>query len=219
MAYQAELVIFDCDGVLVDSEMLATQVESVHLRTVGIDLTPEEVADRYVGLSTSTMTGLIFEEFGVEVGEDFFAEAGALIAAEFDRSLAPVPGMAHALASLELPRCVASSSDPTRISHSLDLTGLQSFFEPHRIFSATMVKRGKPAPDLFLHAAEQCGVHPDLCVVVEDSTPGVTAAVAAGMRVIGFTAGGHCGPKHADRLRAAGADAVISVASELALTF
>ncbi|MFT7647825.1 MAG: HAD superfamily hydrolase (TIGR01509 family) [Candidatus Poriferisodalaceae bacterium] len=161
------------------------------------------------------MSGLILEEFGVDVGAEFFAEAGALIAAEFDRSLAAVPGIADALTGLDRARCLASSSDPARISHSLGLTGLIGFFEPHLVFSATMVERGKPAPDLFLYAAAECAVLPDVCVVIEDSVPGVTAAVPAGMRVIGFAGGGHCGPRHAGRLDEAGADVVVHHGSDL----
>ena len=102
-------------------------------------------------------------------------------------------------------RCVASSSAPARLRHSLSLTGLLRYFEPH-VFSATQVARGKPAPDLFLFAAASMQRAPAACVVIEDSVPGVQAAVAAGMRVIGFTGGGHCRPGHAERLRAAGRD-------------
>jgi HAD superfamily hydrolase (TIGR01509 family) len=118
------------------------------------------------------------------------------------------------LTALPQRRCVASSSAPERLRHSLSLTGLLRCFEPH-VFSATEVARGKPAPDLFLFAAASMQVAPVGCVVIEDSVPGVQAAVAAGMRAIGFTGGGHCRPGHAERLRAAGAAAVTDAMAAL----
>ncbi len=118
------------------------------------------------------------------------------------------------LAGRGVPRAVASSSATERIARSLALTGLTDHFAPH-LYSASMVPNGKPAPDLFLHAASQLGVEPGDCVVVEDAVPGVLAGVAAGMRVIGFTAAGHCGADHAAGLVGAGADEVAATAAEL----
>ncbi len=110
---------------------------------------------------------------------------------------------------------MASSSDLHRIRLSLDITGLAGFFPPGQVFSAQMVERGKPAPDLFLHAAEQLGTDPDRCLVIEDSPHGVTAALAAGMKVVGFVGGGHARPALVDRLRAAGAETIVEHAEQL----
>ena len=118
-----------------------------------------------------------------------------------------MPGIHSVVRALTGPRCVASGSAPERLRHSLGLTGLLPHFDPH-IFSATQVARGKPAPDLFLFAAQRMQAATDACLVIEDSVAGVQAAVAAGMRVIGFTGGSHCRPDHADRLRAAGVSAL-----------
>lgn len=123
-------------------------------------------------------------------------------------------GVEEALAALTCKVCVASSSSPERLRHSLSLVGLLRWFDPH-IFSAAQVARGKPAPDLFLFAARQMGVEPHSCVVIEDSVPGVAGATAAGMRVIGFTGGSHCGPGHSVRLRSAGAFATLADLGEL----
>jgi HAD superfamily hydrolase (TIGR01509 family) len=210
-----ELIIFDCDGVLVDSEILTVQIESRHLADVGIALTPAEVAARYVGLSTTSMVGKIRDEFGVELTPDFWAELRTEVLAELGASLSPVPGIGSVLEASELPRCIASSSDPERIALSLRTAGLSAAFAADRIFSATMVERGKPAPDLFLHAASRCGATPQRCVVVEDSPSGVQAGVAAGMTVVGLTAGGHCPPDHAARLSDAGAHSVVGACSDL----
>jgi len=120
----------------------------------------------------------------------------------FEAELIAMPGIAAVLTAIRAPVCVASSNTPKRLQYTLSRTGLLSWFAPC-IFSATMVERGKPAPDLFLFAAGQMDVEPRSCLVVEDSVPGVTAAVAAGMRVIGFTGGSHCRPGHSERLRQA----------------
>jgi HAD superfamily hydrolase (TIGR01509 family) len=125
-----------------------------------------------------------------------------------------MPGIEAVLDGLSSRMCVASSSSPERLRHTLGLVDLYRRFDPH-VFSATMVARGKPAPDLFLHAAAQMGADPAGCVVIEDSVPGVTAAVAAGMTAIGFVGGGHCGTGHADRLRSAGAALVVETMTEL----
>ena len=145
---------------------------------------------------------------------DFAETLNRTLFARFETRAAADP---RACATLSWPspirRCVASSSLPEQIAFSLRLTGLDDLFE--HIFSASEVARGKPAPDLFLHAAARMGIAPDDCLVIEDSTAGVQAARAAGMNVIGFAGGGHCGPNHADRLREAGAQDVVSLMSEL----
>jgi HAD superfamily hydrolase (TIGR01509 family) len=201
------LIIFDCDGVLIDSEAIACRADSACLAELGIALSADEILDSYLGISVAAMCADIEQRLGRALPADFAETLRLRVAAAFERELAPIPGVAAVLAALPHRRCVASSSAPERLRHSLSLTGLLHWFEPH-VYSATQVARGKPAPDLFLFAAAAMQVAPEACVVVEDSVPGVQAAVAAGMRAIGFTGGGHCRPGHAARLRAAGAAAI-----------
>lgn len=137
----------------------------------------------------------------------FEPEVRALAREAFERELRPIPGVEAALTRLRVPRCVASSTEPVALRASLEHTGLWDSFAPH-VFSASQVARGKPAPDLFLLAASTLGVAPSRCTVVEDSPFGCAAGAAAGMRVLGFVGGGHCGPEHADALREAGATLV-----------
>jgi HAD superfamily hydrolase (TIGR01509 family) len=208
------LHIFDCDGVLVDSELLVTRIESELLRTVGIDLSSEEIATAFVGLSDTEMHRRIEEQWAIRLPSDFAMRKAARLDTAFEVELRPVPGVPELLSQLSTARCVASSSDVVRIRRSLAATGLTPFFEPH-LYSAAMVANGKPAPDLFLHAARSMGVPTGACVVIEDSPYGVAAGRAAGMHVVGFTAGGHCGPGLADELLAAGADVIAADADEL----
>ncbi|HEX8663106.1 MAG TPA: HAD family hydrolase [Beijerinckiaceae bacterium] len=209
-APKAQLVIFDCDGVLVDSETLACGVEAQALTALGHPITGEEVARRYAGLSDADMRREIEREIGRALPQDHAERCAAELEDAFRRELRPVAGMTavvDAVAAAGLKRCVASSSAPERLRLALTVTGLWERFAPN-VFSARMVARGKPAPDLFLFAAERMAVEPAACLVVEDSVPGVLAARAAGMTIIGFSGGGHCGPDHAVRLKEAGADAV-----------
>jgi HAD superfamily hydrolase (TIGR01509 family) len=202
-----DLVIFDCDGVLIDSEALACRTDAACLAEIGIAMSAEEIMDRYVGISDDTMFADIARRHGRELPTGFTETVRRRVAAAFDSDLVAMPGVEAVLTALQGPRCVASSSAPPRLRHSLGLTGLLRHFEPN-VFSATQVARGKPAPDLFLFAAASMAAAPAACAVIEDSVPGVQAAVAAGMPVIGFTGGGHCRAGHADRLRGAGAAAV-----------
>ena len=209
-----ELVIFDCDGVLIDSEAIACRADAACLAEIGVVLSVEEILDRYLGISAAEMCADIEARHRVRLPEDFGETMRRRVAAAFETELLPMAGVAEALAAMPQRRCVASSSAPQRLRHSLSLTGLLHWFEPH-VFSATQVARGKPAPDLFLFAAASMQVAPSSCVVIEDSVPGVQAAVAAGMRVIGFIGGSHCRPEHAERLRTAGAVAVIASMQQL----
>jgi len=209
-----DLIIFDCDGVLVDSEIVSFEAEADMLAEIGIPLTARDLLARFLGTSSASMFSTIARENGIKLPPDFAERAAQRTLETFDRKLRPTPGIAELLANLPSRKCVASSSEPPRIRHSLSLAGILHHFEPH-IFSATQVKRGKPAPDLFLFAAGSMGTPPERCLVVEDSVAGVTAARAAGMTVLGFTGGSHCLDGHADKLRGAGADEVFATMTEI----
>jgi HAD superfamily hydrolase (TIGR01509 family) len=184
----AELVIFDCDGVLLDSERIAVRVDAQVLADLGWPLSEAEIIDRFVGRSHSYMVGEIEAHLGRPLPATWDAELDPLYREAFAAELAPVAGVIQALAAISIPSCVASSSSHERLRFTLELVGLYERFAG-RIFSAADVPRGKPAPDLFLYAARRCGVSPDACVVVEDSQWGVEAARAAGMRAIGYAGG------------------------------
>jgi HAD superfamily hydrolase (TIGR01509 family) len=186
----AELVIFDCDGVLVDSERLAVRVESRLLTELGWPISEDEVLDRFVGRSDAAMLAEIERELGRPVPEWTERYQADLIAA-FHAELVAVEGVAPAIDAVEalgLSTCIASSGTHDKMRISLGLTGLHERFAG-RIFSVSQVRAGKPAPDLFLLAAAEMGVAPERCVVVEDSRSGVEAARAAGMRSLGFAGG------------------------------
>lgn len=186
----APLLIFDCDGVLVDSEPLSIAVLIDMVAHQGVQITPEEAYERFLGRSVASMTATLWDEYGIETDIDFLEHMRSALFARFRNELKAIDGMGETLDRLDVPRCVASSSQPERIRYSLGLTGLLGRLEPH-IFSATMVKNGKPAPDLFLHAADQMQAAPENCIVIEDSPAGIAAAKAAGMRVFAFTGGSH----------------------------
>jgi HAD superfamily hydrolase (TIGR01509 family) len=210
----ASLHIFDCDGVLVDSEVLATRIESQLLRDVGVELTAESIAAAFVGISDAEMHGRIEADWDVTLPEDFTVRRAARLDEVFRTELRAVAGISGVLQALDEMRCVASSSSPDRIRTSLAVTGLDRFFGPH-IFSASSVERGKPAPDLFLYAADAMETDPARCIVIEDSTPGVAAGRAAGMHVVGFTGASHCVPILSDQLREAGAHTIAPDAEAL----
>jgi HAD superfamily hydrolase (TIGR01509 family) len=203
-----ELIIFDCDGVLIDSEAISCRTDAACLAEIGMAISVEEIMDRYLGISAAEMCADIERRYQRTLPADFAETLRLRVAAAFEAGLEPIAGVEAVLRESPQRRCVASGSTPERLRHSLRVAGLLHLFEPH-LFSASEVAHGKPAPDLFLFAAVAMEVAPAACVVVEDSVPGVQAAVAAGMRAIGFAGGGHCRPGHAERLRAAGADAVI----------
>ncbi|MFJ9774712.1 HAD family hydrolase [Kitasatospora sp. NPDC101157] len=191
MSEPIDLVIFDCDGVLVDSEVIAVRVLVQLGEEFGWPLTEAEAIERFVGRSEAANHAMVAERLGEEAATLFDKRFRELHAEAVDAGLTPVPGLPEALDALEalgLPTCVASSGTHEKMRHTLGRTGLYGRFEG-RIFSATEVGRGKPAPDLFLHAARSMGVDPARCLVVEDSGPGVQAARAAGMRALGYAGG------------------------------
>lgn len=189
MADAPGLIIFDCDGVLVDSEPLAIRSLLEGMEDLGLAMGADEARRVFVGLSWKSVLAEIEQRLGGPVPEGWSEGRRARDRALFEAELEAVPGVRAVLQHLQTqgqPICVASSGLPEKIRFSLTLTDLIGFFADDRIFSASMVARGKPHPDLFEHAAQICGVAPADCVVIEDSVPGATGAVAAGMRVLAY---------------------------------
>ena len=201
-----DLIIFDCDGVLVDSEVLSSRAHAEALTRHGYPITAEQERDRFLGVSDREARLTIEAEIGRKLPDDFESQMQHAALHLYAEHLRLIPYVAETVAALPLPKCVASSGTPDKIRYGLTCAGLYDQFVPH-IFSAVQVKRGKPAPDLFLFAAQQMGAAPERCVVVEDSVPGVTGARVAGMTVLGFHGGSHCTPAHAAMLKNAGAAA------------
>jgi HAD superfamily hydrolase (TIGR01509 family) len=209
MQDEACLIIFDCDGVLIDSEPLSCRAVAEELTKAGFPFSAAQVGTRFTGMSDVSMYAAIEREAGRRLPPDLNRRVHERLMAAFRSELKAIDGIHHVLDHLDgsaIPYCVASSSTPERLDITLNHVGLHDRFAA--IFSASMVKRGKPAPDLFLHAAVNMGVRPGRCVVVEDSVAGVTAARAAGMAVVGFSGGGHCLVGHDEMLAGAGADKV-----------
>lgn len=204
-----DLVVFDCDGVLVDSEIISCRTHADVLTSAGYPITAEEVHARFLGRSSREARIEIEADLGRALPDDFDSQLHDVLFRDFRSSLQQIPGMAGTLADLTIPVCVASSGSPERIRLALELVGLHERFAPH-IFSASQVANGKPAPDLFLFAAEQMQAQPARCVVIEDSVAGVIGAQRAGMTVLGFHGGSHCGPDSADALLYAGAAATFA---------
>ena len=203
------MVIFDCNGVLVDSERLASAIVSREFMRAGFAITPDVVARYFTGRRPADMFAEVETAAGRKLPRDFAATVTNATLHCFRAELRATRYAAHALTWLRGPKCVASSSPFERIRVSLESADLIRFFEPN-LFSANEVRNGKPAPDVFLHAAAKMHVEPSDCVVVEDSAVGVAAGVAAGMKVVGFAGGSHAGAGLGNHLRAAGANAVIT---------
>lgn len=183
-----DLIIFDCDGVLVDSERLSIKIDALFLERIGWPMSEEEIVQRWVGRSDADMQAEIEAHIGRPIPPDIDEEFSRIYREMFDRELAPVDGIREALDAITIPRCVASSGKHDTIRRNLGLTGLSGYFG-ERIFSATDVEHGKPAPDLFLLAARTLGAEPSRCAVVEDSVYGVEAALAAGMLPFAYAGG------------------------------
>lgn len=185
-----ELIIFDCDGVLIDSEVLAASalIDALEAHGVGVDM--DFVARHFIGRAYPVILTEVKARFGVELPAHFEELYRARLLAAFEAGLAAMAGAGEALDALRVPYCLATSSTPARLSASLRLTGLAGRFAG-RAFTSAEVARGKPAPDLFLHAAARMGAAPADCVVVEDSAAGLAAGLAAGMEVWHFVGGGH----------------------------
>lgn len=202
------MIIFDCNGVLVDSEQIAAAVAADELARVGIAITPELVTRYFSGRRPADMLAMIEAVTCQRLPLGLGATIAAATLKRLREELRAMPHAAHALTWLRGPKCVASSSPPERIRASLETTGLARFFS--FVFSAADVPNGKPAPDLFLHAASRMGVQAPDCIVVEDSAAGVAAATAAGMTAIGFVGGSHADAQLSEQLASAGARTIVA---------
>lgn len=204
-----KLVIFDCDGVLVDSEYLSAKVKAELLTNAGFPTTGEELSERYAGMTFEDTLKAIEKQIDIPLSANLLSQAHSEFVRRIETELAPIDGIRDLVASLDLPYCICSNSVGENIQKMLQTTGLYDLFEG-KIFSAPEVgsKKPKPAPDVFLFAAKSFNIAPENTVVIEDSVPGTTAAKAAGMRVIGFTGGSHAFPGLADALTEAGASTV-----------
>lgn len=212
------MIIFDCDGVLVDSEGIKSDVVARHLAKVGIAMTGAALIERFSGMPEREMYRALSLETGIEISGEHASETHALKLSECASKgeALVMPGVHQCLDALRgVEACVASSSSPPMLEQLLRQTRLWDRFAPN-IFSAAQVKRGKPAPDLFLFAATRMAIAPEQCLVVEDSLAGIAAAKAAAMIAIGFAGGCHCGPDHAEKLYRAGAGKVFTDMPSLA---
>ena len=207
-------LIYDCDGVLVDLEVLAGAALAELMTSLGHPLTGTECTRIFGGLNVTDVLAKAEQILGRPVPPDRGEEAGQRLLARFRQELQPVNGAAAAIASLLYRRCVCSSSAPERLRLSLDVTGLAPLFGAH-VFSATQVRHGKPAPDLFLFAAGALGEAPSDAIVIEDLPLGIAAARAAGMRSIGFVGASHVSSDLRERLKAAGADLIVDAMVDL----
>lgn len=184
----AKLIIFDCDGVLVDSEPLANATESEHLARVGIQLTPAQARASFKGKTIGQVVALVQQSVAATLTAEWLHDLGMWTALAMVRALQPVSGVMPVLQSLRaahIAMCVASQSSLPRVQLCLTLAGLESYFAGH-VFTASMIARPKPAPDLFLYAAAQMRIDRTDCLVIEDSPSGVAAAIDAGMDVLGY---------------------------------
>ncbi|HBM61979.1 MAG TPA: HAD family phosphatase [Citreicella sp.] len=218
---QAQAIIFDLDGCLVDSEPQSLAAVAAEMRALGIaDATPEEIGARFLGVSISVIHDYVERRSGAPCPPEFSANFERRLFASYETGLTCIPGVPGLLQQLHtegVPMAIGTGGSLLRLATTLRLSGLAPYFE-ERGFSADQVAQGKPAPDLFLLAARELGVPPEICVVIEDSPHGVKAARAAGMRAIGFTGGTHLDGRrevHADTLRQAGAEEVLADMSQM----
>ncbi len=206
---EPELLIFDCDGVLVDSEILVCTAVSEELTRLGYPITPEDVVRRFAGRPEREILAEVAADWGRPVPAAYYAAMKRRVSYAFENELQAIAGAAEVLPRLRLPKIVASSSAPHKLEQGLRFVGLYGHFAPD-IVSVHSVAAGKPSPDVFVFAAGWMRTPVQRCLVLEDSEPGVRGARAAGMRVWGFTGGSHCGAGHAERLLTAGAERVLT---------
>ncbi|UNE54893.1 HAD family hydrolase [Bartonella machadoae] len=212
---QIDLIIFDCDGVLVDSEYLAAKIGSQLLKQIGYEISPEELAERYAGLIFRDILKKVEQETGKPVSAHLITQMSNLFRAQITTDLRALDGIREAIKIVQTryPYCICSNAKSDNVKEMLSAVNLYDLFDgKNKIFSAPEVgtKRTKPAPDVFLFATQQLRANPKNTIVIEDSVHGVHAATAAGMRVIGFTGGSHSYPGHSSALAEAGAETVIA---------
>ncbi|RUW27061.1 HAD family phosphatase [Mesorhizobium sp. M4B.F.Ca.ET.013.02.1.1] len=213
---QPDLVIFDCDGVLVDSEIIAARIEAELLTSAGYEISAEELAETYAGLTFKDIMMRVEVKSAIPFQASLIGRAEELVDRKLRSDVRAIDGAREAVAAVTVRRCVCSNSRTERVEFMLEKVGLLPFFAG-RIFSGLDIpsKKTKPAPDVFLYAAERLNADPKNTFVIEDSVHGVTGARTAGMRVIGFTGAAHSYPGHADALTEAGAETVIRRWAEL----
>ncbi|SOC35228.1 HAD superfamily hydrolase (TIGR01509 family) [Rhizobium subbaraonis] len=206
-----DLIIFDCDGVLVDSEIIAAEVESRLLTEAGYPIGVEEMGERFAGMTWQNILLTVEREASIPLSASLLDKSEKLLDDRLAREVKVIDGVKFALSRLRRPYCICSNSASHRLELMLNRVGLKEIFAPH-IYSAKDLgpDRVKPKPDIFLHGAKQFGADPARTLVIEDSVHGINGARAAGMRVVGFTGASHTYPSHADRLTDAGAETVIS---------
>jgi beta-phosphoglucomutase-like phosphatase (HAD superfamily) len=211
-----DLIIFDCDGVLVDSEIIAAQVEARLLSDSGYAIDAHTLSERFAGLTWKDILLTVEREASLPLQASLLDKSEKILDEKLARDVRAIEGVARAVSRIALPRCICSNSSSRRLESMLRRAQLYDVFAPN-IFSAKDLPDGhpKPAPDIFLHAAKAMGADPARVIVVEDSVHGVRGAKAAGMRVVGFTGGAHSWPAHADHLTEAGAETVISCMRDL----
>ena len=202
---RSDLIIFDCDGVLIDSEIISAETLIALVEPLGVAIDLVYVRQHFLGRSFPTVAETIRREFDVVLPPGFEASYRCNLLRKFEIGLRPTPGIETVLESLAVPFCVATSSSPERVRRSLDVVGLAKYFLDN-IYTASQVENGKPAPDLFLYVADRQGVDPARCLVIEDSLPGLEAARAAGMEVWHFTGGSHFSAMGGAPAKGVGAD-------------
>lgn len=209
-----KLIIFDCDGVLLDSEEIGNRVEIEALKTLNIHILPENYQKRFAGVTTKNALSITAQEAGTSITADFLKKIEDKIVDALERKATIIPYIDETLQQIKIPKVVASNSHLARLSRVLTSKGLIHFFNGH-IFSADMVKYPKPAPDLYLYIAEKMCVAPEECLVVEDSPTGIQAASQAGMEVLGYLKLSNSFQENKDELLQAGALQVFSDMREL----
>lgn len=211
-------IIFDCDGVIIDSEILYAQIAVQKLAAVGYHTDTLTYCRRFSGMMDAAILDIISRENQINLSPDFHDELKHEAAAAFQTKLLPIPGMGELIRSLSLPVSIVSNSHLEHVQHGLTCAGI-SHMPVANIFTSQMVTHPKPAPDVYQLALQTQGLSPSNCIVIEDSEAGVTAAKAAGLTVIGFLGGGHITENHGDKLTKIGVDYLVHHAQELAALF
>lgn len=213
--FKTDLVIFDFDGVLIDSEVIGCQIWSDQLMARNIPVSLDNMLENYSGKTGTLICQEIEQDYNCKLPENFLEMLNEQVENMMESDLKAVPYVHETLAKTDVPMCVASGSRPKRLFQCLRVVGLEGWFSKDNTFSSHEVKNGKPAPDIFLYAASKMNKNSRNCIVVEDSIAGTQAGKAAGMPVFGFVGGSHCKPTHAGKLRDAGADLIFNDFREL----